>query len=30
MKRIVVLAQKIEKKQILGACCSGTGKAKTA
>lgn len=30
MERIVVLAPKVEKKEILVACCTGGGKAKTA
>jgi hypothetical protein len=29
MKRIVVLAPKVEKQQILMACCPATNKAKS-
>jgi hypothetical protein len=30
LKQIVVLAPKVEKKQILMACCPGANKAKSA
>lgn len=30
MDRIVVLAPKVEKKQILMACCPGANRAKSA
>ena len=28
MQRIIVIAPKVEKKEILATCCAGSGKAK--